>query len=543
MKRGTTERASERHKTRLISPITRRILTVNILALAILAAGILYLGEYKDNLIDGELSALATQAEMFAVALSEGAVAETSGGQYRVSEISNQMVRRLVETTGTRARLFKRNGQLAADSRLLAGSKAAIRIEELPPPEQSRDPFRDVLEAFDRVLRHLVSSRRLSHYEEKARPHARDYPEVVAALNGDYVKALRAGDGESLVLSVAVPVQRYKQVLGALMLTKGSERIDAAMFEVRRDILKVFAVVLSVTVLISGYLAGTIARPLRRLAAAAERVRHDHGRHHRIPDMSDRRDEIGELAETLSQMMEALWQRMDAIESFAADVAHEIKNPLTSLRSAVETASRLKDPDQQKKLMTIIAEDVTRLDRLISDISDASRLDAELSRAEAEKVDIGAMLAMLADVQNTTRDGGPEIRLERSDGGERPVIVDGIESRIAQVFRNLISNAVSFNPPDGRITVSVSRDKGYVRVDIDDEGPGIPAGAEENIFKRFYTERPKTEKFGTHSGLGLNISKQIVEAHFGTLTGANRVDFDNRIAGARFTVRLPETNA
>jgi len=540
MERGTTERASERHKTRLISPITRRILTVNILALAILAVGILYLGEYKDNLIEGELSALATQAEMFAVALSEGAVAETSGGQYRVSEISNQMVRRLVETTGTRARLFRRNGQLAADSRLLAGSKAAIRIEELPPPDQSRDPFRDVLEAFDRVLRHLVPSRRLSHYEEKARPHARDCPEVVAALNGDYVKALRAGDGESLVLSVAVPVQRYKQVLGALMLTTGSERIDAAMFEVRRDILKVFAVVLTVTVLISGYLAGTIARPLRRLAAAAERVRHDHGRHHRIPDMSDRHDEIGELAETLGQMMEALWQRMDAIESFAADVAHEIKNPLTSLRSAVETASRLKDPEQQKKLMTIIAEDVTRLDRLISDISDASRLDAELSRAEAEKVDIGAMLAMLADVQNTTREGGPEIRLERSDGGARAVIVDGIESRIAQVFRNLISNAVSFSPRDGRITVSVSRDKGYVRVDVDDEGPGIPAGAEENIFKRFYTERPKTEKFGTHSGLGLNISKQIVEAHFGTLSGGNRVGFDKQTAGARFTVRLPE---
>jgi len=540
MERGTTERASERHKTRLISPITRRILTVNILALAILAVGILYLGEYKDNLIEGELSALATQAEMFAVALSEGAVAETSGGQYRVSEISNQMVRRLVETTGTRARLFRRNGQLAADSRLLAGSKAAIRIEELPPPDQSRDPFRDVLEAFDRALRHLVPSRRLSHYQEKARPHARDYPEVVAALNGDYVKALRAGDGESLVLSVAVPVQRYKQVLGALMLTTGSERIDAAMFEVRRDILKVFAVVLAVTVLISGYLAGTIARPLRRLAAAAERVRHDHGRHHRIPDMSDRRDEIGELAETLGQMMEALWQRMDAIESFAADVAHEIKNPLTSLRSAVETASRLKDPEQQKKLMTIIAEDVTRLDRLISDISDASRLDAELSRAEAEKVDIGAMLAMLADVQNTTRGGGPEIRLERSDDGGRPVIVDGIESRIAQVFRNLISNAVSFSPPDGRITVSVSREKGFVRVDVDDEGPGIPAGAEENIFKRFYTERPKTEKFGTHSGLGLNISKQIVEAHFGTLVGSNRLGFDKQVAGARFTLRLPE---
>jgi len=308
---------------------------------------------------------------------------------------------------------------------------------------------------------------------------------------------------------------------------------------VRRDILKVFGVVLVVTVLLSIYLAGTIARPLRRLALAAERVSHDRGRTQQIPDMSSRRDEIGELAGTLREMTEALWSRMDAIESFAADVAHEIKNPLTSLRSAVETAARLKDPEQQKKLMAIIADDVGRLDRLITDISDASRLDAELSRGEATVADISAMLAMLADIHNTTHEQGVQVKLERTDGRGGPLNVLGQEGRLAQVFRNLISNAYSFSPDSGRITVTVSREGATVRVDVDDEGPGIPPGAEKRIFERFYTERPDKEKFGTHSGLGLNISAQIVEAHDGSLDAANRTDLSGNVIGARFTVRLP----
>jgi two-component system sensor histidine kinase ChvG len=524
---------------RFISPITRRILAVNVLALGMLAAGILYLDEYKSNLIDAELTALATQAEMFAVALSEGAVAETASGHYRVSNISKQMVRRMVKTTGTRARLFRQTGTLAADSRILAGAGRSIQIEILPPPQSNRTALSRFFDAFDRLIRKFRPSRRLPKYQEKPVEHVTDYPEALAALRGDYVKTVRAGKGDQMVLGVAVPVQRYKEVLAALLLTKGSQNIDKAVFEVRRDILKVVGVVLIVTVLLSIYLSGTIARPLRRLAKAAELVRHDRGRNHQIPDMSSRHDEIGELAVTLREMTEALWARMDAIESFAADVAHEIKNPLTALRSAVETVTRLKDPDQQRKLIAIINDDVMRLDRLISDISDASRLDAELSRGDAEVVDISAMLAVLADIHNTTNEGGVQVKLERTDGGEQALGVLGQEGRLAQLFRNLISNAYSFSPPEGRITISVCREGDMVRVDIDDEGPGIPPGAEKRIFERFYSERPQTEKFGTHSGLGLNISAQIVEAHGGTIESTNLTDMSGAISGARFTVKLP----
>ena len=226
-------------------------------------------------------------------------------------------------------------------------------------------------------------------------------------------------------------------------------------------------------------------------------------------------------------------------ESFASDVAHEIKNPLTSLRSAVETTARLKDPEQQRKLMAIIQEDVIRLDRLISDISDASRLDAELSRAEAEPVDIGAMLTMLVDLHNATDKSGVRMRMEAIDPDNGPLTVNGIEIRLAQVFRNLFTNASSFSGPESSITIVTSREGGWITIDIDDEGPGLPPGKEEAVFERFYTQRRESEKFGTHSGLGLSISRQIVDAHGGQLTGTNRTGPDGAILGARFTVRLP----
>jgi two-component system sensor histidine kinase ChvG len=343
-----------------------------------------------------------------------------------------------------------------------------------------------------------------------------------------------------MVLSVAVPVQRYKQVLGALMLTRGSHDIDVAVFQVRRDILKVFAVALAVTVLLSLYLAGTIARPILKLSAAAERVRKDRHRKHTIPDFSDRGDEIGELALALREMTEALWLRMDAIESFAADVSHEIKNPLTSLRSAVETAAHVNDPDKRQKLMTIILEDVQRLDRLISDISDASRLDAELSRAQFAPVNIGLMLGTLVDVTRTTADDrGVRLNLELK--GKRDLIINGLEGRLVQVFRNLIANAVSFSPPRGTVTITITagRRNSTVVAEIVDEGPGIPEDKENEIFERFYSERPHGEKFGTHSGLGLSISKQIVEAHGGTVVAENRRQGGRGPHGARFVVRLP----
>jgi two-component system sensor histidine kinase ChvG len=533
-------RAQRRQERRVFSPLTRRILAVNVVALGILGGGLLYLGEYRRNLIDAELTALAVQGEMFAAALGEGAVvANNPSGHQLASEIANQIVRRLVETTGTRARLFGNDGGLVADSRRLIGLGSSVRVEELPPPGNDEGFLNAVLDVYDRLMRRVTGRKPLEVYRETTPQHARDYPEVIKALSGESVRALRSAGGDRMVLSAAVPVQRYKHVLGALMLTRGSQVIDVALLKVRLDILKIFGVALAVTVLLSIYLAGTIARPIRRLAAAAERVRHDHGRKQTIPDFAGRDDEIGDLAESLSDMTASLWQRMDAIERFAADVAHEIKNPLTSLRSAVETATRLKDPEQQRKLMAIIQEDVTRLDRLISDISDASRLDAELSRAENQPVDLGAMMGTLVNIHETTAGNGPRIDLKAPTADVDPLIVNGIEGRLAQVFRNLLANAVSFSPGYGTITITAARDDGWVTVDIEDDGPGIPAGKEQAIFDRFYTERPESEKFGIHSGLGLSISRQIVEAHGGRITAANRLGGKGDVVGACFRVRLP----
>ena len=524
-------------RARAFSPLTRRILAVNVLALAILVAGILYLGEYRRSLIETKLDSLRIQAELFAAAIGEGAITPDRGpGQDLHREIVRQMVRRLVESTENRARLFAVDGRLLADSRRLLGPGGVVQIEELPPPEVDEGLVGAVFDIYDRLMGRLTGSDPVAPYRENPVQRAGDYAEASQALAGEGRAAVRSLPQGGMVLSFAVPVQRYKQVLGALMLSKGSRDIDEALLQVRVDILKVFAVALAVTVALSMYLAAAIARPIRRLAEGAERVRQGLSRLHSIPDFAGRGDEIGDLALSLKDMTEALWRRMDAIEAFAADVAHEIKNPLTSLRSAVETAARVKDPDQQQKLMAIIQEDVRRLDRLISDISDASRLDAELSRAERAPVKLGPMLATIVEVHEAQAASGDcALRLECGDG----LVVDGMDGRLAQVFRNLIANAFSFSPPGGVITIAASGDKDSVEVKIDDNGPGIAEGKEETIFDRFYTERPEGEKFGTHSGLGLSISKQIIEAHGGAIVAENRHDGEGRVTGARFSVRLP----
>jgi two-component system sensor histidine kinase ChvG len=322
------------------------------------------------------------------------------------------------------------------------------------------------------------------------------------------------------------------------LLSIGSSEIEEELRTVRLELLRIFGVALLVTVLLSFYLAGTIARPIRRLAAAAERAR-GRGARVEIPDFTGRGDEIGDLSGSLREMTDALWQRMSAIESFAADVAHEIKNPLSSLRSAVETAIRIEDPANQRRLMAIILNDVERLDRLITDISDASRLDAELGRGELALIDITAMLRALVDVHEATRtDCSPRLVLEILERG-RPLIVPGIETRLSQVFRNVIGNAVSFSPTRGEISLTARHDGRAVLVTVEDEGPGIPDDKLTAIFDRFYTERPLGEKFGTHSGLGLSISKQIIEAHRGMIWAENRKDGGGAVIGARFCVRLP----
>jgi two-component system sensor histidine kinase ChvG len=251
-----------------------------------------------------------------------------------------------------------------------------------------------------------------------------------------------------------------------------------------------------------------------------------------------RNDEIGTLARTLESSAQALWARMDAIEKFAADVSHEIKNPLSSIRSAIETLSRVEDPARASRLLAIITQDVSRLDRLITDISDSSRLDSELSRSKYEIVDMARMLATLAEIHDATRkENGPFMVLDSPTAG---LFVRGSETRLVQVLRNLIGNAISFSPANAKIFLRGRETGGLVELAIEDEGPGIPDGKLDSIFDRFYSERPQTEQFGSHSGLGLSISRQIVEAHQGRISAENRRDDEGKIIGARFVIRLPK---
>lgn len=534
-------RAARRRRRHVISPLTRRILAVNLLALVFLFAGIIYLDEYRRGLIAADLAKLESEAQLFAAAIGESATSpDATSSEGLIPPLAQQMVRRLVEESDARARLFDHRGTLLADSVFLLGPGGAVQIEALPPPKTGRQRLKEWLAAYDRMIERFWRPTELPAYVEKAHQTAADYSEVESARTGKPAHMVRAAREGGLVLSVAVPVRHYTQILGALMLSKGSAEIDAAVLKVRLDVLKWFLAALGVTVLLSLYLAGTIARPLMRLAYAAERVRRDRHRRQSIPDFGNRSDEIGRLASALREMTEALWLRMDAIEQFAADVSHEIKNPLSSLRSAVETAARIKDPERRERLMAIILQDVVRLDRLISDISDASRLDAELSRAKAAPVDLGRMLSTLVDVTETAaQDRQTSLRVDLD--GSADLVVNGLEDRLVQVFRNLISNALSFSPPGGTITLKARRMDGTVQAEVVDDGPGIPDGREKEIFNRFYSERPKSETFGVHSGLGLSISKQIIDAHGGNIFAENRRQADGRVVGARFVVELPAT--
>jgi two-component system, OmpR family, sensor histidine kinase ChvG len=536
-----------RRRRRPVSPLTLRILAVNLLALAIPVAGLLYLGHYQDRLIQTELKALTIEARVFASALGEGAMASDDMLAVIDPEAARGMVRRLVETTETRTRLYGLEGRLIVDSVDFSGAFNQVQVQELPPPVLG-GPFGGLRDAILALGATTLPGGDHPLYREDDPQAPSIRAEVVQALDGeDVARAWRnigVLNNPRLVLTVAVPVQRYRQVQGAVLLMRGSESIDAAVRSVRADILSVFGVTLAITVLLSVYLAGTIARPIRRLAQAADRLRAGHRRHAGIPDFTARRDEIGDLSGVLRGMVEALGGRMDAIERFAADVAHEIKNPLTSLRSAVETAGRIDDPERRARLMAIIADDVRRLDRLITDISRASRLDAELNRAEPEPVDLGELLAVIADCRAPVVADGegkaapPRVVFERPRG--EALTVPGLPGRLSQVFDNLIANAASFSPPGGIIRIAAGRSGEEVVVTVSDEGPGIPEGKERAIFDRFYSERPAGEKFGTHSGLGLSISRQIVEAHNGSIDARNRRSPDGRVLGAVFTVRLPQ---
>jgi two-component system sensor histidine kinase ChvG len=523
------------------SPLTRRILAVNVVALAIPVVGLLYLDNYRQSLVLSELELLKTEARLFSGALVAGGVTTNTEGEAQLQpETARQTLRRLVEVSQTRARLFTPDGFLVADSFLLSGPGGAVVVQPLPPLERNPNPLIRIAEAvYDWVLARWPSGMgTLPLYVENPVQTAHDYEEVMVALEGDVATEVRDAGQGAMVLNVAVPVQRYRKVLGALLLSKRGDSIEATLRDTRLTVLGVFALAMTATILMSLYLARSIAWPIHRLADAAHRVRRAKGRQVVIPDFSRRNDEIGELGGALTDMTQAVWRRMDAIERFAADVAHEIKNPLTSLGSAVETVARIEDPGQRRKLMGIIQDDVKRLNRLITDISDASRVDAEMSRAVSEPVSIRDLLAAIAELHPVTQGAdGPVIHVDVPL--RDPLMVMGREGRLGQVLRNLLANAISFSPPGGRIDLYGRRQDRSIIVTVQDQGPGVPPDKLGAIFERFYSERPKGEKFGLHSGLGLSISKQIVEALGGRLTAENVTGPEGKVMGARFVLRLP----
>ena len=522
---------------RRFSTLSLRILAPNVLALGILVGGVLYLDQYRDGLIDAKIAALQTQGEIIAGALGESALAGPPEAVRLDVDVAQRLIRRLTVPTRTRARLFDIGGALVADSRELVAAGRHVQLKYLPPPGQG-DAVIDLMSGvYDWILPRLPSGDRFPRQDPRPIQSAGDLPEALGALGGEFGGAVRSGLDGSLIITVAVPVQQLRQVLGALVLSTDSADIEESVRSVRVAIIQVFVLALAVTVLLSIFLAGTIARPVRRLAQAADQVRRWRGQRVQIPDFRDRGDEIGDLSGALGDMTNAFYLRLDAIGAFAADVAHEIKNPLTSLRSAVESLSLAKDETQRSRLLTVIEEDVGRLDRLISDISNASRVDAELARATAEPVDLTRLLETVVHVH---RDRGGETapRFELHAPGD-PMVVEGVPGRLGQVVDNLVSNAVSFSPDNGVIRLSLARGDGEAVLTIEDDGPGLPDDMAERIFERFYSHRPASEAFGQHSGLGLSIARQIVEAHGGRIRAENRRDADGQVKGARFIVRLP----
>ncbi|MBZ9795315.1 sensor histidine kinase [Mesorhizobium sp. ES1-4] len=552
----------------IFSSLTRRILFLNLAGLAVLVTGILYLNTFRDGLIDARVESLMTQGEIIAGAIAASATVETDSISIDPEKLlelqageslgpgSDQLdnldfpinpervapvLRRLISPTRTRARIYDRDANLLLDSRHLY-SRGQILRYDLPPVDEEEP---DLVERIQKFIFDFFRNTDLPVYHEQPGGNGAAFPEVVKALTGSPSTIVRVSEQGEQIVSVAVPIQRFRAVLGVLMLSTEGGDIDKIVAAERKAILRVFGIAALVTAILSMLLASTIANPLRRLSAAAVRVRRGVKSREEIPDFSDRQDEIGNLSVAVREMTNALYARIEAIESFAADVSHELKNPLTSLRSAVETLPLAKNDTSRARLMEIIQHDVKRLDRLITDISDASRLDAELAREDAGTVDLKKFVTdLIAVSREATRNKKAveiELKVAKLPQGAKGYVVVGHDLRIGQVITNLIENARSFVPEDhGHISLSLARAGKFNILTVDDNGPGIRADNIDRIFERFYTDRPAGEAFGQNSGLGLSISRQIVEAHGGTLTAENIPGTKpGEIKGARFVVTLP----
>lgn len=552
---------------RSFSSLTRRIVLLNLAGLVALVSGILWLSSFRAGLIESRAQSLIVQGEIIAGAIAASATVDSSvipidpdklfelqlGGagssiddpsallEFPINpERVAPVLRRLTGPTETQARIYDREGNLILDSRNLYG-RGDIQSLDLPPIGAKPPTWE---KWWNEIRRFLRGGTNFPIYRDLGFANGTGYPEVAQALSGQKASMARVNEQGEIVVSVAIPVQRFRGVLGVLMLNTRGGEIDAVIDAERLQVLRVFMVAAFVMVVLSILMARTIAGPVRKLAEGAEQVRRRHRSREEIPDFSHRRDEIGHLSRSLRDMTDALYARIEAIERFAADVAHELKNPLTSVRSAVETLPLAKTDAARERLLAVIQHDVKRLDRLITDISDASRLDAELQRQEATRVDLAKLLTTLVAIANEVKAGEDvKVELKFQDGRPRDFAVKGHDSRLSQVVTNLIDNARSFSPPGGKVRVTASKLKGAIEIAVEDDGPGIREDALQKIFERFYTDRPHQD-YGQNSGLGLSISRQIVEAHGGRIWAENRPgpagpDGEPTVAGARFVVRLP----
>ena len=545
--RARHRRIRNRLRRGAISPsnsLARRIVAFNLIGLGLLVTGVLILNSFRDGLIEQRAESLQTQGEIIAVAVAEAAGTGPSGTRFDPVR-ANEVLKRLVEPTGLRAQIFDRAGRLTGDTRALLPGSGRIEVLPLPPPgaTPAGSPLAVIERWYRRALRFFMGEPQL--YRETPEGGLAEEREVFAALRGGVARWERINSEGELIVSVTVPIQRFKAVLGVLMLSTEGGDIDEIVRAERRSIIAVFLFALSISIALSVLLANTIAKPIRRLAEAAEaggaqEARPINPQRIRFPDLTARTDEIGYLSSALRRMTEALYERIDAIERFAADVAHEIKNPLTSLRSAVETLRIAKTPEMQARLLEVIQKDVGRLDRLVTDISNASRLDAELTREEMESFDIVDLMEAIS-AMNEGPAAARGARIEVAPG-PRPLEVRGLQGRIGQVLQNLVGNALTFSPKGAAVRIAAERRANGVRVTVEDEGPGVPDENLTTIFERFYSQRPDGEAFGDHSGLGLSISKQIVEAHGGAIWAENIRPIGAAKAppaGARFTFELP----
>lgn len=495
--------------------LARRILAVNIFALALLAGGFFYLDSYRTRIVDARLDQTKRELRLLAAGL-----------QATPPERQTALIAAHARQTGNRIRRYDREGNRRVDSFALNVPRYQLRLP-------SQEPWqRHVARFMDQVVDRIVSAERPPNFVEPAVDRADAWPELVAAKATGRDQAMnRYAPDRTPMISAAVPLPDG----GSLLATANARDITRIVRAERLRLSFVLAAAVLASVLLSLFLARTIVQPLRRLADAAVRVRLGRAREVVVPRLPERRDEIGLLARAISDMTHALRQRIDATDAFAADVSHELKNPIASLRSALDGLGTIEQPELRAQLLAIARDDVRRLDRLIGDIAEASRIDAQLSRTRFEPIDLGHLVEDLV-VAREARGIERDIRIAFARPRKDVAVVMGEEQRLVRVLENLLDNAVSFSPDGGLVRIIATVADGEVLVSVEDEGPGVPPAERETVFRRFHSVRPEHEQFGKHSGLGLAIARSIVEGHQGRVSVGDR---DDTQSGARFIVRLP----